>query len=46
MIEPSTLEALEDGEFIAQWTFLRPGGMAYRIERAFTLTEGIVSDHS
>lgn len=46
VIEPSTLEALEDGEYIAQWTFLRPGGTAYRLERAFTLTEGIVSDHS
>lgn len=46
VIEPSTLDALENGEYIAQWTFLRPGGTAYRIERAFTLTEGIVSDHS
>jgi hypothetical protein len=46
VIESSTLEALPDGDYIAQWTFLRPGGTAYRIERAFTLTEGIVSDHS
>lgn len=47
VIEPSTLEALADGEYIAQWTFTRTASATpYRVERAFSLFDGVVTDHS
>lgn len=46
-IEPSTLEALPDGDYIAQWTFTRtPGGTPFRVERTFTIFYGAVTDQS
>lgn len=46
-IEGSTLEALADGEYLAEWTYrLTREGTAYRTERAFSIEDGIVIDRS
>lgn len=46
-IESSTLEALADGEYLAEWTYrLTREGTAYRTERAFSIEDSFVIDQS
>lgn len=46
-IESSTLEALADGEYLAEWTYrLTRDGTLYRTERAFSVENGVVLDQS